>query len=42
MGFTYPDIFTYLKSFVMQVAQRCSDNQGPIVPEISTLYAVVL
>ena len=31
MGFTYPDKFTYLNTFVIQVAQRCSDNGGPIV-----------
>ena len=31
MGFTYPDKFTYLNTFVMQVAQRCSDNRGPTV-----------
>ena len=29
MGFTYPAKFTYLNTFVMQVAQRCSDNRGP-------------
>ena len=31
MGFTYPGKFTYLNTFVMQVAQRCSDNQGSTV-----------
>ena len=33
MGFTYmyPDEFTYLNTFVIQVAQRCSDNGGPTV-----------
>ena len=31
MGFTYPDKFAYLNTFVIQVAQRCSDNGGPIV-----------
>ena len=31
MGFTYPDKFTYLNTFVIQVAQRCSDNGGPTV-----------
>ena len=31
MGFTYPGKFTYLNTFMMQVAQRCSDNRGPTV-----------
>jgi len=31
MGFTYPDKFTNLNTFVIQVAQRCSDNGGPTV-----------
>ena len=31
MGFTYLDKFTYLNTFVIQVARRCSDNQGPTV-----------
>ena len=26
MGFTYPDYFTYLNVFVIQLVQRCSDN----------------
>ena len=29
--FIYPDKFTYLNTFVMEVAQRCSDNGGPTV-----------
>ena len=32
MDFTYPDKFTYLNTFVMQVAQRCLDYGGPTVP----------
>ena len=31
MGFTYLDKFTYLNTFVIQVAQRCSDNGGSTV-----------
>jgi len=31
MGLTYLDKFTYLNTFVIQVAQRCSDNGGPAV-----------
>ena len=31
MGFTYPDKFTYLNTFVIQVAQSCLDNGGPAV-----------
>ena len=31
MGFTYLDKFTYLNTFVIEVAQRWSDNQGPTV-----------
>jgi len=31
MGFTNPDKFTYLNTFVMELAQRCSDNGGPTV-----------
>jgi len=30
MGFTYPDKFTHLNTFGIQVAQRCSDNGGPV------------
>ena len=26
MGFTYPDYFTYLNIFVIELAHRCSDN----------------
>ena len=28
MGLTYPDKFTYLNTFVIQVAQKCLDNGG--------------
>ena len=31
MGFTYPDKFTYLNTFMMEMAQRCSDNGGPTI-----------
>ena len=31
MGFIYPNKFTYLSTFVIQLAQRCSDNGGPTV-----------
>ena len=31
MGFIYPNKFTYLNTFVIQLAQRCSDNGGPTV-----------
>ena len=31
MGFTYPYKFTYLNTFVMELAQRCLDNEDPIV-----------
>ena len=31
MGFTYLDKFTYLNTFVIQVAQKCLDNGGPTV-----------
>ena len=31
MGFTYPDKFIYLNTFMMEVAQRCSDNGGTTV-----------
>ena len=31
MGFTYPDKFTYLNTFVMELAQRHWDNGGPTV-----------
>jgi len=31
MGFTYPDKFTYLNTFVIQVAQMSLDNGGPTV-----------
>ena len=32
MGFTYPDKFTHLNTFVMEVTQRCSDHGGTTVP----------
>jgi len=28
----YLNKFTYLNTFVIQLAQRCSDNGGPTVP----------
>ena len=31
MGFTYPDKFTYLNTFMMELAQMCLDNGGPTV-----------
>jgi len=31
MGFTYPDKFTHLDNFVIQLAQNCLDNGGPTV-----------
>ena len=31
MGFTYPDKFTYLNTFLILLAQKCSDNGGPTV-----------
>ena len=31
MGFTYPNKFTHLNIFVMELAQRCSDNGGSTV-----------
>ena len=31
MGFIYLNKFTYLNTFVIQLAQRCSDNGGPTV-----------
>ena len=39
MGFTYPDKFTYLNTFVIQVAQRCLDNGGPTVLSILKLFS---
>ena len=32
MGFIYPNKFTYLNTFVLQLAHRRSDNGGPTVP----------
>ena len=40
MGFTYLDKFTNLNTFVMQVAQRCSDNRGPTVCNFQLLAHV--
>ena len=37
MGFIYLNKFTYLNTFVIQLAQRCLDNRGPIV---YTMYLV--
>ena len=34
MSLTYPDKFTYM----MELAQRCSDNGGPTVLIITTTY----
>ena len=31
VGFTYPEKFTCLNTFVIEVAQTCSDNGGPMV-----------
>ena len=31
MGFTSLDKFTYLKTFMMELAQSCLDNGGPTV-----------
>ena len=31
MGLIYPNKFTYLNTFVIQLAQRCLDNGGPTV-----------
>ena len=42
MGFTYPDKFTYLNTFVIQVAQRCSDNGGPTVQHLYLLTVVLV
>ena len=44
MGFTYPDKFTYLNTFVMQVAQRCSDNGGPTVSLLTSIptFAIII
>ena len=33
MGFIYLNKFTYLSTFVIQLAQRCSDNGGPAVTQ---------
>ena len=35
IGFTNPDKFIYLDTFVIQVAQKCLDNGGPTVPVLS-------
>ena len=45
MGFTYPDKFSYLNTFMMQVAQRCSDNRGHTVlggPLIQTILCCLM
>jgi len=31
MSLIYPKKFTYLNTFVIQLAQRCSDSGGPTV-----------
>ena len=31
MGFSYPDKFTYLNTFMMELAQRCLDDGGSTV-----------
>ena len=41
MGFTYPDRFTYLNTFVIQVPQRCLDNEGPIVHYNKSMVAAI-
>jgi len=42
MGFTYPDKFTYLNTFMMKMAQRCLDNGGPTVPYNKIAYVLAL
>jgi len=32
MGFIHPNKFTYLNTFMIQLAQKYSDNGGPTVP----------
>ena len=34
MGFIYPNKFTYLNTFVIQLAHKCSENGGPTVFKI--------
>ena len=48
MGFIYPNKFTYLKTLVIQLALRCSDNEGPTVHKtfygynVATVCMVIL
>ena len=37
MGFTYPDKFSYLNTFMIELAQRCSNNGGPTVIEYGNI-----
>jgi len=41
MGFIYPKKFTYLNTFVIQLAQRCSDNGGSTVLGIVSSLVVL-
>jgi len=40
MGFIYPNKFTYLNTFVIQLAQRSSDNGGPTVTHLHNTTTV--
>ena len=38
MGFTYPEKFTYLNTFVMELVQIISDNEGRTVGVQQVVY----
>ena len=38
MGFIYSNKITYLNTFVIQLAQRCSDNGGSTVQSLERLH----
>ena len=40
MGFTYPDKFTKLNTFVIRVAKRSLDNGGPTVLLVQISVAI--
>jgi len=42
MGFSYLEKFTYLNTFVMELAQRCLDNGGPTVVRSGLCGYVIL
>ena len=42
MGFTYPDKFTYLNTFVMELGQSCSDNGGPTLSMCVETCAMIM